>query len=107
MSPEPNPPVTCTLTTTDYDQRAAQWRDVLRGTRAEWTADSAVRTTLPLDRLRTLAELVAADSRCCPFLTFHLTITADGIRLDTTAPTQARPLLPHLFGEDTPVRSAC
>ena len=54
MSPEPNPPLTCTIT--DDDQRAAQWREVLRG---------------------------------------------------TTAPTDARPLLHHLFGEDTPVRSAC
>jgi hypothetical protein len=30
------------------------------------------------DRLRELTEFIAAESRCCPFLTFDLTVEAHG-----------------------------
>ena len=70
---------------------------MLRGTTPEWTAESAVRTTVPLDRLPALTALVAAESRCCPFLAFHLTVDADGVRVGATAPVAARALLDELF----------
>ena len=44
MSSEADPPVACTLTGGGHRRRAEQWRDVLRGTTPERTAESAVRT---------------------------------------------------------------
>jgi MerR family transcriptional regulator, copper efflux regulator len=107
MSPNADPPLACTLTSSDYRQRADQWREMLSGTTSEWTADGAIRTTLPLDRLPALAELIAAETRCCPFLSFHLTMTTDGVQLDTHAPADARPLLDHLFPDVPPAGSTC
>ncbi len=91
------PPIACTLTSSDYRRRADHWRDVLRDTTVEWTAGSAIRTNVPLDRLPSLTALIAAESRCCPFFTFHLTIAADGVQVDATAPVDARALLGELF----------
>ena len=45
VSSEVDPPVARTLTGGDHRRRADQWRDVLRGTTPERTAESAVRTT--------------------------------------------------------------
>ncbi len=97
VSTETEPPIACTLTSSDYRQRADRWRDVLSDTTPEWTAESAVRTNVPLDRLPALTALIAAESRCCPFFTFHLTIAADGVQVDATAPVDARALLGELF----------
>jgi DNA-binding transcriptional MerR regulator len=102
-----DPPVTCSLTGGDRGRRAEQWRDVLRGTTPEWTAGTAVRTTVPLDRLPTLTALVAAESCCCPFLVFHLTVDADGVRVGATAPAGARALLEELFTGIPTGRRAC
>ena len=97
VNPAADPPIACTPTGSDYRQRADQWREVLIDTRPEWTAETAVRTTVPIDRLPALTALIAAESRCCPFFTFHLTVAADGVQLDTSAPADARPLLDELF----------
>lgn len=92
-----DPPIACTLTSSDYRERAEQWRDVLRDSTPEWTAESAIRTNVPLDRLPVLTALIAAESRCCPFFIFHLTIAADGVQVDASAPADARALLDELF----------
>lgn len=107
VTSETDPPVACTLTAGDHRRRAEQWREVLRGTTPEWTAESAVRTSVPLDRLPALTALVAAESRCCPFLTFHLTVTADGVQVGATAPAAARALLDELFAGPPTGRRAC
>jgi MerR family transcriptional regulator, copper efflux regulator len=107
VNPEADPSIACSLTSIDYRERADRWREVLAGTASEWTADGAIRTALPVHRLPALAELVAAESRCCPFLSFDLTVTADGAQLHTHAPAGARALLNDLFPDIGPARSAC
>ncbi|MGF1663835.1 MAG: hypothetical protein ACFCVG_15485 [Kineosporiaceae bacterium] len=45
-----------------------------------------------------LAGLLAAETRCCPFLTFTLTIGPGGDRLDVRAPAQAYDIVTALVG---------
>lgn len=91
------PPVACTLTAEEYTDRTARWREVLAGTGREPLPDGGLRVRLPAERAEEVACLVAAESRCCPFLTFRLTFTADGVELDAHAPADAAPLLSDLF----------
>jgi MerR family copper efflux transcriptional regulator len=52
-------------------------------------------------RISQLAALVADELRCCPVLTFTLTVTHDSARLDASAPDDARPLLDELVPSPT------
>ena len=70
---------------------------MLDGSTPHRRADGAVRVALSVDRLPELAALIVDETRCCPFFTFTLTVTHTGVRLDATAPADARPLLDELF----------
>jgi MerR family transcriptional regulator, copper efflux regulator len=96
--PRSTAPVACSLDAGDHARRVQRWRDALAGATPQRSPDGAVRIRLDADRLPALAELVAAEARCCPFLTFTLTVTADGLQLAADAPDEARPVLDELVG---------
>lgn len=45
-----------------------------------------------------VAELAAAEQRCCPFFKFTLHLIAGGLRFEVRVPEGAAPLLPDVFG---------
>ena len=110
--PEPRPrdagtagsPIACTLSADEHTDRIARWRAVLADTSRQALPDAGVRVELPTERAEEIAALVAAESRCCPFLTFRLTFTGAGVELDAHAPAEAAPLLHELF--DTTAEAA-
>lgn len=90
-------PIACSLSGGGYAERVQQWRRMLAGNVVQRQADATMRTVLDVDRLPDLAALIADEVRCCPFLTFTLTITHAGVQLDAAAPDDARLLLDELF----------
>ncbi|ALL74568.1 hypothetical protein AD006_03185 [Pseudonocardia sp. EC080610-09] len=97
------PPVACALDPADHAARLDRWRTVLSGTAPRRLGDGSVRTEIDHDRTAGIAALIADEVRCCPFLTFTLTVTHDGARLDASAPPDARHLLDDLFTAPTGV----
>jgi hypothetical protein len=82
-------PIACSLTATEYRKRAAEIRELLRdalmsrepipgGERLTFTAAVGIRERVE--------ELVAAESECCPFLTFALRVQRERLVLDVTQP---------------------
>jgi hypothetical protein len=47
---------------------------------------------------RELSAAIAAEARCCAFLTMDLQRRDDGLVLDVTGPRDARPVIAALFG---------
>ncbi|MDQ4115339.1 MAG: MerR family DNA-binding transcriptional regulator [Actinomycetota bacterium] len=97
-TPEPDPPIACTLTGSEQVDRAGRWHEVLAGAPREDLPDGGIRVRPPAERVEEVTALVAAESRCCPFLTFHLSVGPGGITLDAHAPDGARELLRELLG---------
>lgn len=81
------------------DGRCRDVRDTLgpAGAPREDLAGGGVRIRPPAGRVDDVAALVAAESRCCPLLTFHLTVAPGGITLDAHAPEGAAELLRELL----------
>ena len=82
-------PIACSLTATEYRKRAAEIRELLRdalmsrepipgGERLTFTAAAGIRERVE--------ELVAAESECCPFLTFAVRVQRGRLVLDVTQP---------------------
>ncbi|GAA1381359.1 MerR family transcriptional regulator [Pseudonocardia kongjuensis] len=98
--PTASVPIACSLGPDDHADRLARWRVTLAGTTTQQVDGTTVRVELPTERTAEIAALVADELACCPFFTFTLTVTHDGLRLDATAPIDARPLLDDLFIAD-------
>ncbi|ANY06322.1 MerR family transcriptional regulator [Pseudonocardia sp. HH130630-07] len=97
-APVPEPvPVACSLPAAEHVDRIGRWRTVLAGTTSHRLPGGTVRTELEHGRIAGVAALVADEVGCCPSLTFTLTVTRTGARLDATAPEHAGPLLDDLF----------
>ncbi|MDQ4117129.1 MAG: MerR family transcriptional regulator [Actinomycetota bacterium] len=96
--PEPDPPIACTLTGSEQADRAGRWHEVTAGAPREDLPDGGIRVRPPAERVEEVAALVAAESRCCAFLTFHLSVGPGGITLDAHAPDGAGELLRELLG---------
>ena len=102
------PSIACTLGPDEMPRRAEQIRAIGRDAlldveRAERRA--ALRFRLdPAVRVR-VEEIVAAESRCCAFLDFDLSVTSDAIVLALRAPEGGEPamhLLVDLFAAAAP-----
>src|SRR4051812_49950603 len=92
-------PIACSLTATEFPERLAQMtalgRDALldagvAGARARlrFAGEPGV-----YERVKAFAE---AEKRCCPFLTFEVTDTGDGVMLGIDAPESAAGVLADL-----------
>ncbi|MFB7591408.1 MerR family transcriptional regulator [Streptomyces sp. NPDC056169] len=56
-----------------------------------------LRLTLPVDRTARVAELAAAEQRCCPFFDFRLHLNGPHLYLEVRAPADGAALLAGLF----------
>lgn len=94
------PPIACTLDVGAVPERLAQWRAILDQAGARTAADDgALRVELDADiALGELARLVAAEQRCCAFLSFAITVDARGVGLEVRAPQGATDIVAALFG---------
>jgi DNA-binding transcriptional MerR regulator len=89
-------PIACSLTGEGMADRVAAWRSVTEGAvRTEFPG--GLRLALPADRSAAVAELAAAERRCCPFFDFRLRFGDEMIELEVRAPADAADLLTDLF----------
>jgi hypothetical protein len=96
------PPIACTLTS---DQLRTRRQGLLPGLAAraeaiEWCADGVrLRFAAAPDLVGAIAAVIEAERECCRFLTFELTVEADGgpIALRVRAPAAAMPLVADLI----------
>src|SRR3954468_22411366 len=93
-------PIACSLSPAEYRTRVQSFGQI---------ADAALRSREPREdgvRLafeatdateRALRDLIAAESRCSPFLEFALERDGDTLTLDVTGPPDAQPIIAELM----------
>jgi len=100
ISDESWAPQDCTLPTASRPLRAAEFTDLFRDavTGAERLDAGRLRLTLRRDRqvAAQAAELAAAETECCSFFTFTLTVAADSLQLDVEVPAARAAILDAL-----------
>jgi hypothetical protein len=89
-------PVACSLDGQAADERIRQWRALLAGAERQPVPDG-VRLSMPADRAGRIAELAAAEQRCCPFFDFRIHLTGQRLHLEIRAPAEAASMLAGLF----------
>lgn len=93
-------PADCTLPTAERPLRAAEFAGLVREavTGMERLDTGRLRLTLRRDRgvAARAADLAAAETECCSFFTFALTIASDSLVLDVTVPPARAAILDAL-----------
>ncbi|WP_326674677.1 MerR family transcriptional regulator [Streptomyces sp. NBC_01257] len=90
-------PVACSLTGDGLYERTAQWREAVDGA-VRTSVPDGLRLTLPVVRAARVAELAAAEQKCCPFFDFRLHLDGPRLHLEVRAPADGAGLLTDLFG---------
>lgn len=90
-------PITCSLTGGDQAERIQQWQRLLAGAVREGI-DSGLLVRLSAELAGQVAELAAAEQRCCAFFAFTLRLADGGLELEVRAPAEAAPMLAEVFG---------
>jgi hypothetical protein len=103
MSSQESPPIACTLTSGDFQERLTWIADLnrealLKHNRSDLTL-TLVYDRQAIDRVR---ELMRHEQTCCAFMSFQLDETADMVRLTITAPEEAREAADLLFEQFVP-----
>jgi hypothetical protein len=95
-------PIVCTLDADGEDLvgRVGEWQTILAEATSRAATAEGVAVTFSHDIARTaeLARLLAAEYSCCSFASYHLTIDADGVRMEIHAPAEGRDALAAMFG---------
>lgn len=96
----PDTVIACTLPTGEVLDRMGDWQAALAHVTArERTTDGGLRLVLdPAAPLAEIAELAAAEQRCCAFFSFAVTIDHRGIALEVRAPDAAADVVTAMFG---------
>ncbi len=89
-------PIACTLSGSDQGQRVREWQNLLAHGTAREPVPDGIRVTLPAALAGPVAELAAAEQRCCPFFRFTLVFDGGDLQLTMQAPAEAAPLLTAL-----------
>jgi hypothetical protein len=96
-------PADCTLPTAERPLRAAQFRDLFDDAviGAERLDDTRLQLRLRRDReiAARAAALAAAETDCCSFFVFALTITGESLLLDVTVPAARADILDALAAQ--------
>lgn len=96
----PEIPIACTLPPDAYrartDELGALARPALRTREPTACGERLVFTDTPGVERR-LRDVIAAESRCCPFLRMELTRTPRGLVLEIAGAEDARPVIAQLF----------
>jgi MerR family transcriptional regulator, copper efflux regulator len=89
-------PIACTLSADERPARLAEIKALARDAFIGAGPDGTLRfRNKPGIRAR-LAAIVAAESRCCPFLELELSATETELRLAIRAPAEAEPVAREL-----------
>lgn len=98
--PDDGPAIACTLATSQRVEQADRWRSMLTAVTGRSAISGGLRLSFDPGRVRLgeLAELAAAESRCCRFFEISLHLT-DPVTMDVRAPAGALVLVHELFGE--------
>jgi DNA-binding transcriptional MerR regulator len=96
-------PLVCNLAPADMGDRLLAWSAFVAGqVTGREAIEHGVRLRLPRSAdIGALAQLVADEQTCCSFFTFGLTVSADGIVLDVTAPDTGLGMIHALVGAPT------
>lgn len=97
---EPERSVACTLTAANQAGRIGEWRQLLGQADGRETVAGGLAFRFPAGLAGRVAELAAAEQRCCPFFEFTLHLIAGGLRFEVRIPEGAATLLPDVFGTD-------
>jgi hypothetical protein len=96
-------PADCTLPTAERPLRAAEFRDLFDGAviGAERPDDTRLRLRLRRDQeiASRAAALATAETECCSFFVFALTVTSDSLLLDVTVPAARADILDVLAAQ--------
>jgi hypothetical protein len=96
-------PIACTLQAGNHQERLAWIAELARDGLLGVSRDDL---RLELQYARSVAERVremaAKEQECCAFLTFELSETDAGVRLNITAPERAREVADALFQQFAP-----
>jgi hypothetical protein len=104
-------PDSCTLSAAERPRRAAEFAEMLAGTVLGAERPQPTRLRLDLrpgpDAATRMAALAAAETECCSFFTFTLTLTGGALTLDVTVPEAHAAMLDaltpgHLAGRPRP-----
>ncbi len=87
----------CTLERSEVPERLERWRQVLAGCGIARDATGAT-ITLETADLGDIAALISAETECCSFFVFELTIDSHGRRLRVNAPDAQQPMVDLLIG---------
>lgn len=99
--PSDAPPIACTLTDDDQADRIQHWQRLLAHASHREPIDSGLRIELPATLASTVADLAAAEQRCCAFFDFTLHLTGQTVQMEVRTPVEAAPLLTLVFGTST------
>lgn len=97
----------CSLDAARYAERVATWRELCGGAEPDYLPGGGVKARFPAERAGRVLELVAAEHQCCPFVTFHLTLTSGYVELEAHFPHGTEPLLTELFGAPSTSGGTC
>jgi hypothetical protein len=97
-----NPPIVCTLTDGELQQRRKTVLDAFREAVLETTPvplGYAYRLEPKSEALTQLLHLVDLERQCCPFLTFKITVEAGNqpFTLEITGPPEAQVMIADFF----------
>ncbi len=87
-------PIACTLTSPELRSRQAETAELAR--RSLRSRDEGL-LVFDLDAEAALREVIAAEARCCAFLSFDLRRTGDSLELRIDGPPEAAPIIAGLF----------
>ena len=93
-------PIACSLDAGTMGDRLQEWQALLARASGRERTDAGYRLTFARDPAlaSALADLAAREIECCPFFTFAIRMTNDGLQLDVEVPEDARELVAALFG---------
>lgn len=95
-------PIACSLTAGQYAERIERWRRLVLAAERETLPGGGMKLRVPVASAGELADLVVAEHECCPFFTFHLTLSGRYAELEAHGPKEAEPLITALFGAPHP-----
>jgi len=87
----------CALDAGDQAGRLAEWQVLAGQARERTLVENELRLTFASVDLTAMADLVAREQGCCPFLSFAIGVTPLGTTLAITGPADARGLLEALL----------
>lgn len=95
--------IACSLGSGSAERRMARWEALAgRALEASGTQEGGAWQRYAAGVERELAELVALEGECCPFLTFTLRAERGSIHLEVRGPADAAPIVGAFAGAGRP-----